>query len=231
MCGPAARAACRTAAPLFGRLSAERVAQELLRLLAVANPVPVLRMMGEDGVLAAVLPEATRLDRLARLIALEAAADPLRRLAALVAVDADGAAAMAARLRLSNDRRDRLVGLAPPWPLDLAPAPAGDAKAQRHAIYRLGAEPYRDLALLIAADGGLDAARLGELLALAAEWQPPVFPIAGRDATALGIMPGRRVGELLAEVRRWWEAGDFTADRAQCLEQLKERAASAAGGA
>ena len=63
----AARAACRAAVPLLPTLSAERVAQELLRLLAVADPVPALRMMQEDGVLAGVLPEATRLDRLARL--------------------------------------------------------------------------------------------------------------------------------------------------------------------
>jgi poly(A) polymerase len=222
----AARAACRSAAPLLGRLSAERVAGELMRLLAAADPVLVLGMMREDGVLAAVLPEATRLDRLAQLIAHEPAADPLRRLAALVAVDADGVAAMAARLRLPNDRRDRLVGLAPPWPLALAPGPADDAKAQRRALYRLGAARYRDLALLVATDGGIDAARLGDLLTLAATWQPPEFPIAGRDATALGIAPGPRVGALLEAVRCWWEDGDFTADRAQCLKRLQEIAQS-----
>src|SRR3954447_2945331 len=67
----AARAACRAAVPLLPTLSAERVAQELLRLLALADPVPALRMMGEGGVLAAILPEATRLDRLEQLIAVE----------------------------------------------------------------------------------------------------------------------------------------------------------------
>src|SRR5205807_2887022 len=68
----AARAACRNAVPLLAGLSAERVAQELLRLLAVPDPVPALRMMAEDGVLAAILPEATRLDRLQHLVAVEA---------------------------------------------------------------------------------------------------------------------------------------------------------------
>src|SRR3954452_7391469 len=67
----AAREACRSAVPLLPTLSAERVAQEVLRLLAVADPVPALRMMREDGVLAAILPEAARLDRLERLIAVE----------------------------------------------------------------------------------------------------------------------------------------------------------------
>jgi len=214
---PAARAACRAAVPLLLRLSAERVTQELTGLLGVANPVPALRMMAEDGVLGAILTEGTRLDRLERLIVLEPEPDALRRLAALVAVDAAGAAGLAERLRLSSAWRERLVGVAPPWPLD----PSGDKRAQRHALYRLGAERYRDLALLIAAEGGMDAARLNELLALAEGWQPPAFPLAGRDVTALGIPPGPRIGELLGEVRGWWEEGDFTADRAACVARLQ----------
>jgi len=214
----AARAACRDAAPLLAGLSAERVAQELLRLLAVPEPVPALRMMAEDGVLAAILPEATRLDRLERLIAFEPQPDRLPRLAALIAIDAAGAIALADRLRLSNAERDRLAGLAPPWPLD----PGGDLRNQRLALYRLGAGRYCDIALLVAADGATDQPRLAELLALAAAWKPLRFPLKGRDVTALGIPPGKRVGELLAAVREWWEAGDFTADRVACLRRLKE---------
>ena len=273
----AARAACREAVTLLPTLSAERVAQEVLRLLAVADPVPALRMMREDGVLAAILPEATRLDRLDRLIGVEralasdntptppspasgggrtgaaaarvpspasgggsenvppaapspasgggsgwghrdadAAPDPVLRLAALVDVNPGGAARLAERLRLSNVVRDRLAGLAPPWPLD----PAGDEKEQRRALYRLGAARYRDLALLLAAEGELDRERLASLLARAAAWETPRFPIAGRDVRALGIPPGPDIGRLLAAVRRWWEAGDFRADRAACLAHL-----------
>src|SRR5712671_1379102 len=219
---PEARAACHAAAPLLPNLSAERVAQELLRLLAVPDPLPVLRMMAEDGVLTAIVPEATRLDRLQRLVPLEPKPDPLRRLAALIEVDADDAVALAERLRLSNEQRDRLVGLAPPWPLD----PKADLRAQRQALYRLSAERYRDLALLLAAEGALDNPRLADLLPLAASWKPPRFPLKGRDVTALGILPGKRVGELLAAVRAWWESGDFAADRAASLQRLKEIAGS-----
>src|SRR5712691_5264289 len=74
---PAARGACRVAIPLLSTLSAERVAGELLRLLAVPDPLATLRMMDEDGVLASVLPEASRLDRLEQLIALESLTLPL----------------------------------------------------------------------------------------------------------------------------------------------------------
>ena len=214
----AARAACRAAVPLLPKLSGERVARELTGLLGVANPVPALRMMAADGVLAAILPEATRLDRLERLIVLEPDPDPLRRLAALIAVDAEGAAGLADRLRLPGAERDRLVGLASPWPLD----PSGDSRSQRHALYGLGAERYCDLVLLITAEDGMDEERLGESLGLAESWQPPSFPLTGRDVTSLGIPPGPRVGQLLAEVRRWWEDGDFAADRKTCLQRLQE---------
>ena len=216
----AARAACRAAVPLLPKLSAERVAGELMRLLAVPNPVPTLRMMADDGVLPAILPEAKRPDRLERLIALEPQPDPLRRLAALAEIDSTEAEAIAERLRVSNAEGSRLVGLARPWPLD----PSGDARAQRRALYRLGADRYRDLTLLLAAEGRVDAARRDELLELAAAWKPPGFPLKGRDVTALGIPQGPRVGELLAEVRRWWEEADFAPNRAACLAKLAELA-------
>ncbi|HTT79417.1 MAG TPA: CCA tRNA nucleotidyltransferase [Stellaceae bacterium] len=218
---PAARAACRGAVPLLATLSAERVAGELQRLLALPIPVRGLRMMEEDGVLAAVLPEATRIDRLERLIAIERVPDALRRLAALVDADTHAMAAMAGRLRLSAAERDRLVGLAPPWPID----PTADGRGRRLTLYRLGAQRLVDLALLVLAEGGPAAA--GAFLELAASWQPPAFPLSGRDVTALGIAPGPRIGRLLAAVRQWWEEGDFVADRTACLARLREIARDA----
>jgi poly(A) polymerase len=214
---PQARTACRAMAHLLPNLSAERIAQELVKLLETSDPVPVLRMMHEDGLLSVILPEARRLDRLRQIIAIEPEPDPLRRLAALIDVDGAGAVALAERLRFSNAWRDRLQGLAPPWVID----PQGDNGAQRRALYRLGAERYRDVALLVAAEGAVSRDRLGGLLALLEYWTPPVFPLAGRDVTALGIPPGPRVGRLLDAVREWWEAGDFTADRAACLLHLE----------
>ncbi|HEX3538521.1 MAG TPA: CCA tRNA nucleotidyltransferase [Stellaceae bacterium] len=217
----AARAACREAAPLLPNLSAERVAQELLRLLGVADPVPALRMMQEDGVSPVILPEPVRLDRLASLIRIEGELDPLLRLAALIDVDRAGAVAIAERLRLSNAQRDRLAALALPWAVD----PEADTRAQRRALYDLGAERYRDLVLLLAAEGRLPPPRRRKLLDLAEAWSRPEFPLAGRDVTALGIPPGPRVGHLLDAVRRWWEEGDFAADRARCLRKLRDIAA------
>jgi poly(A) polymerase len=175
-------------------------------------------MMHEDGVLAIILREAKRLDRLQQMIAIEPEADPLRRLAALIEVDAAGAIAVAERLRFSNAWRDRLRGLAPPWAVD----PRANGRAQRRALYRLGGGRYSDIALLLAAEGAMSGERLTDLLALARNWIPPVFPLTGHHVTRLGVRPGEKVGDLLDAVQDWWEAGDYSADHTACLARLKE---------
>ena len=177
--------------------------------------------MREDGVLAAILPEADALERLAALVRLEPAADPVRRLGALLAIDAAGAERVARRLKLTTAERDRLAAMA------AAPSPVAldaDARAQRRALYHLGAPLYRDLVLLRAAERGADA-RASELLALAEAWRKPRFPLRGRDVTARGVAPGPEVGRLLAAVEAWWEAGDFGAERQSCLAELERHMA------
>jgi poly(A) polymerase len=212
-----ARAACRAAAGLLPRLSPERVAHELMRLLDIGEPSAALAMMAEDGILAVILPEARRFDRLRRLIAIEPEPDPVRRLAGLVEIDAACAKAFAERLRFSNAWRDRLIGLAPPWPVDQA----ADAGAQRRALYCLGLARYRDLVLLRAAEESLSLERLAALLTFAAAWPMPVLPVTGHDVVALGVQPGPRVGALLAAVEHWWEDKDFAPDRTKCLAHLE----------
>ncbi|HEY0526223.1 MAG TPA: CCA tRNA nucleotidyltransferase [Stellaceae bacterium] len=229
---PDARAACRALAPLLPGLSAERVQAELLKLLAAPDPAPTSALMLEDGVLSVLLPAARRADRLAALTAIEPPPpDPLRRLAALLDISsAAEAEAVGERLRLSNRETKRLAAVAePPWPVDLA----ADERTQRRAIYRLGTDLYRDLVLLraaaAAADGDHSApGRAGGLLAVADAWPPPRFPIGGREALSLGLVPGPRLGELLRAVEQWWEEGDFQADRQACMDRLAAMAGSGA---
>lgn len=220
-----ARAAARALASLLPNLSAERVAAELKKLLAAPDPVPAVTLMREDGVLAVILPEAGALDRLAALVRLEPAADPVRRLGALVATDAAGAERVARRLKLKTAERDRLAAMAG------APSPVAldaDERAQRRALYLLGAPLYRDLVLLRAAESGADA-RAGELLDLAEAWRKPRFPLRGSDVTARGVAPGPEVGRLLGDIEAWWEAADFRADRTSCLAELERRMGGARG--
>ena len=222
-----ALAACRALADRLPTLSAERVWSELRRILLAPDPRAALVLMDGNGVLVHVLREAGRRDRLASLVAHEAAlgveGDAIRRLAAVLDPAAADAAAIAARLRLSRAEKTRLGDLLAP-PDDLSPAL--HERARRRALYRLGAGLYRDLVLIGWAGSADDDWR--PLWRVAAEWQPPRLPVRGADVMALGVPKGPEVGRLLAAVEAWWLDGDFVAGRAACLERLA--AMAAAGG-
>jgi len=218
----AGRAACRALAPLVATLSGERVQAELLKLLRAPDPGPTLALMTEDGVLQKIIASPRALDPLRRLIRIERAQDlapdPLRRLAALVASDAEG---LARRLRLSNADRNRLIGLG--VPLDLS----GDAAAHRRQLYGLGRAVFVDRMLVTAAISGATR-KVKPLLAIAARWRDVAFPLRGQDLTEIGIAPGPEIGRWLQEIEAWWEDGDFKASRRACLAELHRRLAAAA---
>jgi poly(A) polymerase len=222
--------ACRRMAPRLPDLSGERIQAETLKLLAASDPAPVVALTQNDGVLEHWLPEARSVARLAALVTIENGLgrepDPLLRLAALIEGGAEVARGLAWRLRLSNADRDRLVAAhETAAEKGEALSPALDDKARRVALYRLGWETYRDRVLLGWAAAAVEPDDAGwQALFLMSEAPALVFPIQGRDLLALGVKPGRQVGELLKQVEAWWIAGDFKADRKACLEETKKRA-------
>lgn len=214
--------ACRSAAPKLATLSAERIRVELLKLLAAPDPTPTVRLMAELGIFAPILPEATKIDRLAGLIAAERAlaepGDVLRRLAALL--ETDDARAVADRLRLSNAEIDRLADALDPAPQprpDLAPA------AVRAEVYRGGALRFIDRLLLVAALSP-EPQRFAGLLPIVRAFDKPKLPVAGRDLVALGVPRGPPVGKLLRRLEERWIAGDFTEDRDALLVWARTQA-------
>jgi poly(A) polymerase len=213
----AARAGCRASTPLLPTLSGERVQAELLKLLGAKDPLPSLRMMQEDGVFARILPKTRSLDVMARLIKLEppskSGPDALRRLAALIESGGD---ALARKLKFSNADRERLTALSESVPL------TDDAAEQRRLLHRLGRDLYVDRVLLTAALAD-DTANVKKLLGAAAKWKPIAFPLRGADIAEAGVPEGPAIGQLLVAIEAWWEAGDFTATRKQCLDELQRR--------
>jgi len=191
---PAGTEACATRANDLMALSRERIADELLKLLALPDPAPTVALMIARGILKPVLPEIVSADRLIHLVSREVAAQtaphPIRRLAALLPRNADSATAIAARLRLSKAHRARLLGALGDGPIE-----------PREAAYRLGAPVAIDQILL--GDGHVEAAR--DLAA----WTPPRLPIKGGAIVARGIGEGPEVARLMQEVEARWIAEGF----------------------
>ena len=200
----AAEEACARLAPMLKGLSRERVATELLALLALPDPGPTLARMLAHGVLPVVLPEAgaDELAALMRLVAAERSAGmaprPLRRLAALLPAEPALAEQVAARLRLSTAQKKRLATLAAREALFAEP---------RALAYRIGHEEAVDWQLLTGGD-----------IAPLAGWRVPEFPLKGGEIVARGVAAGPEVARILKAVeQRWVEEGFPPRERVEAL--------------
>lgn len=217
----AALAACRAEAPHLAELSGERIRDEMLKILSCTAAADVLALMMGEKVLAPILPEITDIGRLRQLIFLETRGirleglehDPLRRLAATLPSDDEGAKAAASvgtRLRLSRAEHDRLIALT-----QTQDVPALDAPPAQfwRALHRAGGKMVADRLLLAWAgwrsiEGRVSSQRTHMYLSRLEEalaWQPQPFPIHGRDLMALGVPAGPQLGALLRELEAWWE--------------------------
>ncbi len=205
-------------------LSGERVSKEFLKLLGADDPRPAVRLMAASGVLGALLPEARGLARFEGLVEIETGqlftCDPVLRLSALLPDEAEAVRSAAARLRLSNLMRDRLVAA-------VAGAPALTSwmspREARRAIYRLGPEAFRDRVQLAWASAERTAVhpQFRMLYTYPDTWTPPAFPISGEDIRAAGVAEGPLHGRVRREVEDWWIDMDFTDDKLAAIERLK----------
>ena len=192
----AALAACTELADTLKGISRERVAMELLGILALPDPVPTVRLMDKAGVLRVILPEARsgEIAALDRLVAQEheyaVATEAIRRLAALLPPVPSLAETVAARLRLSKQQRARLACA--------AARTKQDAELPRALAYHEGLACARDRLLL----GGASIAPLDG-------WEAPDFPLKGGTIVARGVAAGPAVARIMRAVEARWIAEDF----------------------
>ncbi|WP_051531489.1 CCA tRNA nucleotidyltransferase [Sphingomonas sp. URHD0057] len=190
--------ACAARANDLMALSRERIADEILKLLGMADPAPTVGVMLQRGILKPVLPEIAP-ESLCDLEALldsersaRVAPDPLRRLAALLPRDPALAEDIAARLRFSNKAKKRLSCAAS---TDLSSSPQALA-------YRVGSDCAIDRLLL--AGQSADAAAI-------AGWKAPRLPIGGGELIARGLKEGPIVARTLRTIEDRWVADGFPA--------------------
>jgi tRNA nucleotidyltransferase/poly(A) polymerase len=209
-------------------LSAERVGQEMRRLVVAARATKTLSAMQDGGVLPVILAGVAYLGPFARLVAFEDAAAaapsvPLRLAAAGCRVEED-ADRIADRLRLPNAERDAMRATV--VAARNVPEP-GEGRTARRFLYDHGERVFRDAVALAAAWSGGDMNDHAHLHGLPERWQPPRFPLSGRDVLGAGASPGPAVGDLLREIEAWWIAQDFAPDEALLRTRLQAMIAAA----
>lgn len=226
-------AACRDMAGGLKKLSAERIRNEILKILGSEDPAHVWRVMLDNGILAPILPELTDIDTLSAISGAEVSCehvdegyvtgDPIRRLVSVMTTRTpDAVDSLADRLRLSNDQRARMQAmLALHDEIDFSM----NHDTAHRMIYRYGKPAFMDALLLAGAEQGIGGGDdlLKRLFTLSRRFTPPDFPLRGQDALVLGMEPGPELGAVLKAVEDWWVEKNFKPDRAACFEELKRR--------
>jgi poly(A) polymerase len=211
------------------QLSGERVGAEMRRLLVAPGALLAIEALFDYGLLPDVLGGAPRLERFARLIAIEKALglppDAALRLAALAVFVREDVPRLAARLRLSNAEQAVLeLGATDPIKFELP-----DEGAAKRALYALGQCAFEAHVLIAWADAAAppDDPSWRRALTLADRWQAPEFPLRGADIVALGDLKGPAIGETLRRLEREWVDGGFAEDRAQLVAKAAALASEA----
>jgi poly(A) polymerase len=208
----------------LAQLSAERVAAEMRRLLVAPRAMRGLEALYDYGLLTDVLGGVPRLDRVERLIDIEAALDltpdAALRLAALAVFVREDAVRLADRLHLSNAEQATLEHAA-----DEGGKPVfADETSAKEALYRLGENDFRSRVLLAWAASGASTEdpHWRAIFRLPRNGEAPVFPLRGADLVEIGTAKGPEIGELLRQLEAEWIAGGFAASREELLARAKE---------
>jgi poly(A) polymerase len=198
-----ALAVCVAARDSLDRLSRERVRAEFLKLLAASGGAALVSTLSATGLLLRITGGVGELGRLHRASA--ATLSPILRLAALAVGARHDAERLRLRLRLSKSEHAQLTDYANVL-AELHDRAALDGAAVRALAAQHGLAPLMDALAIVA--GEPRPALTGEarvvLDALSGEGGSPVFPLAGADLVAAGIVPGPAIGRGLAAARKVW---------------------------
>ena len=199
-------------------LSAERIRQELWKLLVAPGAARMLKAMNKAGITRVVLGregEVKGLERMAQIDEkLKLPPDPLLRLE-LIAADA---ARYRDQLKLTNAEMARLKALKHGTP----PTPGLRTAERKIVLYQMGRQAFTDSVLLGWAKSKAPASDKSwrSLFNFGRKADLPRFPITGEELKARGVEPGPQLGAMLRSLEDWWMAAGFPQEKALLLKRL-----------
>ncbi|MEM8811858.1 MAG: CCA tRNA nucleotidyltransferase [Pseudomonadota bacterium] len=223
--------ACIRARRGLVELSAERLQQEVRKLLAAPGAAPSCRLVAETGIAQIVFGTAPNPPALRNLIELcDGLSEPVHfetALAAFTLHGPDHVDDLTRRLRLSNNSRSALLALAELALVEWRRDPARDGDLIE-AVIGHGKSAVRQAILLASARlaGRVPSAdrmhRVRSTLTFVDQLSVPVFPLRGRDLLNLGVAAGPDVGRLLERARMVWRDGDYQPDGPALIRQVRQ---------
>ena len=207
---PKGLAACKKLRKGLVQISAERLRQELLKLLVAQGAVAALQAMAKVGVLKQIIPHTDDWRVIKRL-----PTDDILRLMGLAREPKN----LKEKLRLSNAEADRIeAAVAAPHI-----TPSLSEKERRAMLYRVGAQAWRDSVSLAWARSraSMMDIKWKKLLRMADRWEKPVLPLTGKDLLSAGFQAGPDMGAALQQAEDYWIANDFSSTREDLMRLVK----------
>lgn len=217
--------ACAALKDGLNELSAERVWQELKRILSAPDIVKAVLWMRTTGVFDQALPESAKwgVDLIPRLNTCERqlgwSPDSLLRLMAVIPPRPDVAATIAARLKLSNAEAERLGA----WARASLPRSRAAEPELARELYRGDCGAFLDRLRLERArlqdddSARNEARRLERTIDYVEQWERPQLPLKGKDLVAAGMRPGPEMGRAMQALEQAWIDSGFMLTRDQLL--------------
>ncbi|NOZ42962.1 MAG: CCA tRNA nucleotidyltransferase [Alphaproteobacteria bacterium] len=210
--------ACIRHRDMIDHLSGERLMQEMFKILRAENLLSVIRVMADKGILDKIIPGHKNLADFNDYVRVEnklGRCNILARLSCLVPGNQVAPAKIIHRLKLSRKQADSLTAFCRH---DITITADICQKDIRKAIYLSG----RDVVIfaLLQAGKKLGEEPLSHWLEYAQGWQPPVFPLLGRDLINMGLTAGPELGKILKALENEWLDSDFLLTKVQLTARV-----------
>jgi poly(A) polymerase len=204
--------ACTEFAAHLAEVSGERIQQEMLKLLAVADPFPTLALMQNCGVFVQVFGFNCSNYSHKFISGSSTVCLALLLLSADISSQ-DALQSIHTKWRISNVLHNSLA-------LFIGNIkeiyPQTSIARQKQLLRKLGVKNFTELVQL---KNAISAhASYQKMQDLTIDWQIPTFPITGGDLLAIGIPAGKNLGEKLRELEKIWEESNYQMSKEALLK-------------
>ena len=195
--------ACKAAAHKIPELSKERITQEFLKILSVDNPVDVLTLMFDNGVLTEFVFDGDNLETLKHLCTFQknyGLGFVASRIYALAGLSLDNVTKMESLLLLPKVFKKDMQAIN-----DILNLP--DLKtdhAVKVAVYKCGRVTTAQALMIELATDRVMNGYAPKAIDIIQNWDIPTFPVTGEDLMKEGIPQGPELGKELSRREEKW---------------------------
>lgn len=205
--------ACKKHAKNIPNLSGERINSEIFKLISAPDPIKILQLMRDNGILKFITGDSFNIKLCKDLLAIKPNYEAILRLAALIknACDLDY---LIKYWKLSNKQK---VFLQTVLSKNILPTELDSKHAKIH-IRKYGKEYFTAAAAIAQAES--KNPKYQDLINIANNWEIPQLPLCGKDLIAKDVKAGKEIGRLLKKAENWWEAENYAPSKQDLLNYL-----------